>query len=192
MDPRTLEKYRRRLFHRWPLVGGWLQRRAARALAADGSPAAVQALAEALAHSTDPPGRALARETLARLDSQAAVDGIAFAWAVSRHPDLQNLLLRRGVLPSGPPEVRLLAALKLGRPEPAQGVGGETVAALILACRDAGADVAAGAGAAVRRLTDPTAVQWLCAEWVRTRDPALEQIVVEGRYVAGQLPARLL
>ena len=36
MDAKHLDKYRGRLFHRVPLVGGWLQRRAARALAADG------------------------------------------------------------------------------------------------------------------------------------------------------------
>ena len=48
MDARQLDRYRWRLFHRLPLIGGWLQRRAARALAADRSVPALQVLAEAL------------------------------------------------------------------------------------------------------------------------------------------------
>src|SRR5437588_6562371 len=115
MDPRHLQKYRWRLLHPWPLIGGWLQRRAARALAVDGSPAALQVLADVLILTKDPNTWELARQTLAPLDSQAAVDALAFAWARSRHPDLCEMVSRRGLLPSRPPEVRLLVALKLKR-----------------------------------------------------------------------------
>jgi WD40 repeat protein len=48
MEPRDLERCRRRLSSRWPLLGGWLRRRAATALARDGSPAAVGLLADAV------------------------------------------------------------------------------------------------------------------------------------------------
>jgi len=46
MNAKQLEKHQRRLYSRVPLIGGWLRRRAAETLARDGSPGAVQALAE--------------------------------------------------------------------------------------------------------------------------------------------------
>jgi hypothetical protein len=184
MHAKYLNRYRWRLLHRLPLIGGWLQGRAARALAADGSPAALQVLADVFVVSKDPRVRELARQTLARLDSQAAVDAIAFAWTVSRNADLGEMLRARGLLPSRPPEVRLLVALKLGRLEAVHSVGADTVLALVQACDDPDALIAAQARAAIPQLTDPAAIQIVCIRWAETRSPHLEVALLAGLWVA--------
>jgi WD40 repeat protein len=47
MEPGRLERCRRRLYNRWPLLGRWLRRRTVKALGRDGSPEAVDLLADA-------------------------------------------------------------------------------------------------------------------------------------------------
>lgn len=197
MDAWRLAKCRQRLNHRLPLIGGWLQRRAVRALADDGSPAALEVLTTAVTHGRDELGRERAIEALGRLDSQNCVDAVARAWAATRNWHLEGLLRQRGLLPGAPPEVRLLAALKLGRQDLLLDLPSGDVSHLAAALEDRDAQVReealrlagglrdAGARAA---LTDP-----LCALWARERTPGLEALVVAGRLVAsGPLPVRLL
>src|SRR6516165_5007541 len=136
MDARALERYRWRLFNRLPLIGGWLRRGAARALARAGSTEAMRLLAQAVAVSPDAGLRRMAADILGRRDSQAAIDAVAVEWAQTRHPELEGLLCARGLPPSGPPGPRLLAALRLGQVETAARTGAEGVPSLIAACKD--------------------------------------------------------
>jgi hypothetical protein len=192
-----LSRCRWRLYHHLPLIGGWLQRRAVRALVADGSPAALDVLTEAACQSPNERGRARALEALGRLDSQNGVDAVARAWAATRNPQLEGLLRQRGVLPSGPPEVRLLAGLKLGRYDLLLDLPAGEVGHLVAALEDRDAQVREEAlrlagglrdAAARSALADP-----LCALWARERAPGLEALVVAGRLLAsGPLPVRLL
>src|SRR5687768_944426 len=110
---------RRLLYNRLPLVGGWLSRWAARGLALSPEPAAVNLLAVALvADDTSPRVRNAARLALERIDPpQLAVNLICLRWAATRHVELEQLIVRRRWIAGGPPDVRLLSALKAGRGE---------------------------------------------------------------------------
>src|SRR4051794_29707888 len=124
-----LERSRKRLNNRWPLIGGWLRRRAARALVAQGSPEALLILARALAGHFDPDVRQIARGLFEQRADTPAIDALAQAWFEARGPDLAYLLGQHGSLPTGPPEVRALVALKLGWPGEAAVVGAPGVPA---------------------------------------------------------------
>ncbi|HZY89528.1 MAG TPA: hypothetical protein VFE78_32195, partial [Gemmataceae bacterium] len=197
MDAWRLAKCRQRLHHRLPLIGGWLQRRAVRALVADGSPAALDVLTTTVAQGPDELGRARALEALGRLDSQNGVDAVARAWAATRHPQLEGLLRQRGVLPGAPPAVRLLTALKLSRHDLLLDLPADEVGHLAAALEDRDAQVREEALRLAGGLRDPAAraalTDPLCALWASERTPGLEALVVAGRLLAsGPLPVRLL
>lgn len=192
MDTRRLEKLRRRLFNGIPLLGGWWRRRAARILARDGSREAIHLLAQT-ATATETPAaiRTAAGDALRRLDTPRAIDSFCAEWAATRHEDLARLLGERGWVAAQPAEVRLLTALKLGRWEVIDGIGPPGMRPLVQACHDADPDIAHRAHRAARQLTDPGMIQTLCDWWSLTRDPFLEQLLLEGRHVAPSPPARL-
>jgi WD40 repeat protein len=197
VDAWRLAKCRQRLHHRLPLIGGWLQRRAVRALVADGSPAALDVLTTTVAQGPDELGRARALEALGRLDSQNGVDAVARAWAATRHPQLEGLLRQRGVLPGAPPAVRLLTALKLSRHDLLLDLPADEVGHLAAALEDRDAQVREEALRLAGGLRDPAAraalTDPLCALWASERTPGLEALVVAGRLLAsGPLPVRLL
>src|SRR5262249_21765886 len=114
MDARRLDKLHWRLHNRIPLLGGWLRRRAAQALANDGSPDALRTLIHAVILNSDERVRGVALDTLRAVMDPHRIDVLCFEWAASRHPDLTRLLLERRWLASQPTDVRLLTALKLG------------------------------------------------------------------------------
>lgn len=84
MESQRLDQVRARLRNRWPLVGTWMRRKAARELAGDGSAEAVPLLIEALADS-DAEVRATAGGALRGLKERDAVD--ALCRAAVRQPD---------------------------------------------------------------------------------------------------------
>ncbi len=74
MDARGLERYRRRLYSRVPVIGERLRRGAAGVLARDGTPGAVRMLAEAVTRSDDGRVRGIALNALRRLASRGCVE----------------------------------------------------------------------------------------------------------------------
>src|SRR5688500_7942353 len=111
-DP--LERHQRRLARPAPLLGRWQQRRAAEALAEEGSIEAARSLALAVARCTpgETPDYILA--ALGQLTDRSALDVVGEVWAETRHPDLERLIVRHGWVASAPPPVRVLTALKTG------------------------------------------------------------------------------
>jgi hypothetical protein len=74
MNARALGEYRRQLYSRVPMIGGWLRRQAAEALARDGSPAALEALAEAVTRSDDEQVQRIALEALRQWADQGRAE----------------------------------------------------------------------------------------------------------------------
>src|SRR5262249_47654848 len=118
----------KRLYTRVPLIGTWLRRRAAKALAQDRSPEAVQALAEAVTRSDDARVCAIALETLRHLDAQPAIDAVCAVWTATRHAVLADVLTARTWVASAPLDIRVLTALKVQRRELTTPLGPEVVA----------------------------------------------------------------
>lgn len=67
MEPSILEKQRRRLSSRFPVLGGWFRRRAVQFLVADGSPQAVHLLIGAVANDPESKSAAAAVDALLQL-----------------------------------------------------------------------------------------------------------------------------
>jgi WD40 repeat protein len=97
-----MEPYRRRLRSRWPVIGGWLRRRAVRQLLEDGSAEAVQTLAGTAWRGDDSEVRAAALEALrelARQDNVAAQEALCRFVIHHVHPALQDEVVEAGYLP---------------------------------------------------------------------------------------------
>lgn len=87
---------------------------------------------------------------------------------------------------------KVLAALRDGQPHLPAEMGPEVIGHLVeaLAGKD---ELAANAREALTRLTDGSAIDTLCGLWAESRNPHLEQIILDAGYLASQpLGLRLL
>jgi hypothetical protein len=117
MHPAKLKQLEERLYSQMPLIGGCLRQRAAQALARDSSPDAVRVLAKAIARSDDKQVLAIALDALRWIRRQQCIDEVCAVWAVTRHKDLANLLIKKGWVAFAPVDVKVLSALKAGQLE---------------------------------------------------------------------------
>ena len=180
----ALEKLQRRLYSRAPLIGAWLRRRAADALARDGSPAAVRMLAEAVVHSDDAQVRSIALAALRQLTHWRAISAACSVWATTRHADLTALLTEREWVASTPPEVKVLTALKVERLDVVTQGGEEVVDPLVQACEDRDLAISARARQTLPHLKDEEAQEALCRLLIE-RDHSVAR---EAAIAAGYLP----
>ena len=180
---KRLDTLQHRLYTRLPVIGGWLRQRAARALAANGSPGAIQALAEAVTRSDDREVRAIAMEALRQVGTQPRIDAVVAVWVATRHPDLAALLVQYGWVARAPEHARVLSALKSGRAELVTGAGAEVVEPLILASRDADPALAELARAALCQLQTPEAQEAICQLVIRGDSPPARQAALTAGYL---------
>ncbi len=126
--------------------------------------------------------RYLAERTLRSLEGRAC-DALCAEWAVNRDPQLGEIVAECGYVARKPLEVRLLSALRAGKPWEVE--TSDEAKGLLQIRSDGDAALAEGAGQWLRCLKLPSpAVDTLCAEWVQGRDFELGRIIMEGGYVA--------
>lgn len=123
-----------RLLSRSRVLFARRRRWAARILADEGSVRSAEALARALAGGLGGRAGRIAREALSRLDEWPMIDVVCRVWADTRNPILGDMVAAGGWVASEPPAVRLLTALRAGRPVQ---VGAEMVPTLIEAATGA-------------------------------------------------------
>jgi WD40 repeat protein len=102
MESSQLEKCRRWLSSRWPLIGAWQRRHALQRLAQDGSAEAVRLLAEPVWHRADAELRTAALDMLRRLaaaDNQHAQEVLCRLVIHHDHPGLREEVLAAGYVP---------------------------------------------------------------------------------------------
>jgi hypothetical protein len=180
-DNWEVNRLRRRLYSRTPLIGSWQRRQAARTLAADDSTAAVRVLAEALTKSDDENVRAIALESLQQLDDWRAISAVCEVWAETRHPRLTTLLLKKEWIASIPPRVKVLSALKQGQLDALTGGGVRTVEALVAACEDPDPIIAQRALEALSSLKHKGR-EVLCRMLIEDNDPIAQRVTLEAGY----------
>ncbi|MEB3827403.1 HEAT repeat domain-containing protein [Phormidium sp. CCY1219] len=186
MEPEQLRKLAAQLDSDVPMMGRWLRRQAAIALAREKTPETVKILAKALIESEDETVQAIATETLRQLEDPEQIDTVCGVWAIARDPKLTHLLLERGWVACNPLPVRLLAALKTAQFETIIRSGAEIVKPLLAICRDRDPQIAHRARQCLFRLHNQEAIDALCKQWAMTRTPFLEQAILSGGYVARQ------
>jgi hypothetical protein len=156
------------------------------ALAQDGSPDAARVLTQGVTRLEDEDILAIVVEALSQLRKPACIDSVCKVWATTRHQKLTNLLVKKGWVASAPVEVRILTALKTGQLQVVTGGGKEIVEPLLRAFKDKDSEIASRASQSAIALTNPDAIDYLCQQWVKTRDKLLEQVICQGKYVARQ------
>jgi HEAT repeat protein len=184
MHPAKLKQLEARLYSQVPLIGGCLRQRAAQALAQDGSPDAVRILAKAIARSNDRQVLAIALDALRQIRKQQCIDEVCEVWAITRHKDLANLLIKKGWVASVPVDIKVISALKAGQLEVVTQGGAEIVEPLLKAFSDADSEIASRASQCAIALTNPDAIDYLCERWSKTRERLLEQLILQRKYVA--------
>jgi WD40 repeat protein len=185
-----LERLRWRLGNRLPLIGGWLRRRAVRALSKEGSAEAARVLAEVRIDCTHPDLCALLDDALAGITLPSGRDAVAAVWARTRDAALAEHLQGWGHVATGPPAARVLTALLLGRSEVLEESPEELRALLALAeAEDLLAPVARARLLEVRSLEGRDA---LAEEWVRSRNGLLWEALTRTGYLPRNGAARLL
>jgi hypothetical protein len=190
MATARLERLRWRLGNRLPLIGGWLRRRAVRALSEEGSAAAARVLAEARIDCADPNLTALLDDALNRITCPVARDAVCAVWARTREAGLAEHLRAWGYIATGPPRVRVLTALLLGRAEGLEETPEELRALLALA--EAEDLLAPVARARLLEVRSPAGRDALAEEWVRSRDALLWEALSRTGHLPGNGAARLL
>ncbi|REJ91789.1 MAG: hypothetical protein DWQ35_13885 [Planctomycetota bacterium] len=97
-------------------------------------------------------------------------------------------MIRGRYIARQPPDVRVLSALKCGERATLTSLDNTVVSPLISAAQDADETIRQEAVLAISELTHPKATailpNQLCDEWVRTRSPLLEDLMVRGDHVA--------
>lgn len=186
MHPAKLKQLEERLESQMPLIGGCLRQRTAQALARDGSPDAVRVLAKAIARSDDRQVLAIALDALRQIRKQHCIDQVCAVWAITRHYDLANLLVKKGWAASAPVDVKVLSALKTGQQEVIINGEIEIVEPLLKAFSDVDPEIASRASQYASAISNSDVVDYLCEKWSQTRDRFLEQVILQGKYVAQQ------
>jgi WD40 repeat protein len=184
MDAKQLARLRWLLRSDLPLVGGWLQRRAMRRLAQDGSPGAARVLAECAANTPVEALRESILSVLRALTAQPAIDAVCGVWAETRGPMLAGLLREKNWQAAAPPRLSVLTALLTGWEETIKAGGAEAVEPLVQACDDGDPELARRAEDCLPRLRNPDAVDALCARWGQSREARLGHAIRQAGHVA--------
>ncbi len=183
MNENQLERLSARLYTQTPLIGGMLRRRAAQALAEDGSPEAMHALAEAVAHASDTDVRDIALAALHEVHDARVINAICRIWAETRSLDLAGLLNAHQWVASSPSEARVLSALEVERLDMLRQCGANLVPALAQALDDPNPLLAARAQQVLHNLQTQEAREQVCRIVIRQDQPDLRAIALETGYL---------
>ena len=179
-----LERLKRRLKSNAPLIGPRLRRQAARTLAKDGSRSAIQLLAQSLILSKDERVHLIAQSTISKIDNQSAINAVCKVWYQTRQPWIGEQIKKKGWVASTPSDLRVFSALQAEKPDTISNGSDKIIPGLILACNDQNPKIAKQAKSCLTTLRKSKAIDALCKEWVSTRDPLLEESIIQAGYIA--------
>jgi HEAT repeat protein len=189
MNTKQINRLRKRLENRLPLIGRWLRYRAVCALADDSSPQAISALAEALSND-DSEVREIAFDAVNQITQQSYIDAVCEVWVRKRQPELAKFIAERKWVAETPAYVKVLSALQADVLSILSDIGIEAALSFVSALQDKDAHLSQQARKAINRLKNQKTCQAiadeLCSQWFETRSPVLEEVMVSQRLVAQQ------
>jgi dipeptidyl aminopeptidase/acylaminoacyl peptidase len=192
MEASRVETLERRLRSETPLVGSWLRRSAAQALAHDGSAEAIRVLAEAIVNHFDFAVRRLSATALHGLTSADAINAASAVWQETRHEALAAILCARAWQATSPLDLQVLTALKTGRRQDLLKLGAEIIEPIAQACADSDPTIAAQAATLLGELEDPVHIDALCDLIARSEHSKLRKMAVEKGYTPREPGRRAL
>lgn len=182
MDNYQLRRLREQLYSRFPLLGGWLRRRAARRLANLASAQAISILAEAAAGHPDGQVIEIARQAIQQVNHPAAIDAVCRVWVSSRDAWLAEHIIRHSLIARKPLELRVLTALKTGQADLLQRAKGDIVLPLLQACEDRDPQIARLALDTLNSLQSQDARDEICRLVIDQDHPKARQAAIQGGY----------
>jgi WD40 repeat protein len=179
-----LKRLKRQLQSNAPFIGPRLRRQAARALAKDGSRSAIQLLAQSLTFSKDEHVHQIAQKTISKIDNQSAINTVCKVWYQTRQQWIGEQIKNQKWVASTPSDLRVFSALQAGKTDTISNGSDKVIPGLILACKDQDTKIAKQAQSCLSTLRKSKTVDALCNEWVNTRDPLLEEAIIQSSYTA--------
>jgi WD40 repeat protein len=131
-------------------------------LVMDGSPQAVEYLAEFVAESDGSHARDLALAALEDLTDQESIDAVCCVWAVTRNNDLATNLMKHEWIASEPLGLKVLTALKVGNFNRVNKRGIDVLEPLARSCEDEDPVISSRARQILPRLLDDDLEEALC------------------------------
>lgn len=189
MDEMTLKQYESQLYNHWPLVGKWRSLRALQALvrhAIRGSAQATELLTKVVISPPDPELGILALKTLERMTHPDVIDAICRAWAASRNPELEALILTNQWVATAPLKVRLLTALRLSKLDIIIHSNAKMMPALVeVLLKEQDTALMDAARLILGKVEDPEAQESLCQLAIEKGSNLLRELVLEAGYLPG-------
>ena len=161
VDPQKLEKWRKAIRAKFPVIGTLRLSLALKAMEASrNEPQVIPLLVDVLRCNHDTfVSRASA--ALSALTALEAVDALCSLWADDRDERLGTIIAQRQYVARGPARVRALSTLQAGALAALADADAPLVKELILALKDSDAQIVGGADAALRGLRNPDGVDAL-------------------------------
>ena len=184
VNPEQLEKNKKRLRSRVPLLAKWLRRRAALNLAKAETSEAALLLAEVLARDYDIELQSIAFKALRETRSPECIDAACRVWMESRNQRLEEILVARHWVASHPSKLRVFSALMSDDLGAVTDSGAEVIEPLFQASQDINPAIASRARLGMVSLQNQEAIDFLCEWWSLTRHPFLGEVLAEGRFIA--------
>lgn len=185
-----LAKWKAGLHATFPIVGPMRQRSALTALETNrNDPAVIPLLAEAAA-LPDAQTADRARQILASLNAQPAIDALCALWAKGRDERLGAIIAQRGYVAAEPVNVRILSALKCGKRIPVNAPSFARALARLLA--DSDEALRAGAERSLKKASPGPAQDALCDEAIRDPKGRVARICLENKFRPSEHERRCL
>ncbi|MBN2548050.1 MAG: WD40 repeat domain-containing protein [Anaerolineales bacterium] len=178
------------LYIRFPLLGGWIRRRAAQRLASLASPQAIAILAEASTRHPDRRVVDIARQAIEQANQPAAIDAVCRVWASSRDAWLTKHITQNSLVARRPIEVRLLTALKTGQADLVQRYKGEIILPLLQVCDDRDAQIARLALKTLNSLKNQAARNEVCRLVIEQDHPQARLAAIQSGYQPSDITQR--
>jgi hypothetical protein len=168
-----------------PLVGWWVQRRAASRLAKDPTNRSTLALAQAALNHADSGVRRIAQRSIERVSNQASIDAVCHVWRQTRHPWLAKLITANSWIAAKPDDLRVLSALQANQIEWLVNGKASQLAILVqVASEEKDVTLVQRASNALGLVEKPASIDALWTAWFETRLPVLEKIILDKNKLA--------
>jgi hypothetical protein len=147
-----------------------------------GSKGSILLLCELYLHSKNTEEKKLAEKTLCQLDKDNSISEFCSLWARTRNPNLEHILKIAQYNPKQPLNIYVLTALKLNKLDRINSNINNLIIPLIAALDDKDSDISSKSKDILSNLNDSTTIKSFCAEWEKSRNQLVEDILLKKQY----------
>ncbi len=158
----------------------------------DGSLEVVRAIAESVPRIREASIRQGVLKGLENINDQPGIDMVWATWARCRDTHLETFLCKKSLPATSPANIKLLSALKLGRPETILNESAEIIESLLAACEDKDQVIVQGAREVLTHLQNAAAQEELCRQVIEHDHSLARQAAIACGYAPREPQRRAL